>query len=1226
MFDVRCSFVCLILLAILLTPGLGFAVEEEVPWHVKEAEVRVPLSISIEEVLRRMPPDVYLADLKPIETKGLSFDPETKAAVQRDRRSAEEKAKMIAAIKVKCQKTGQKFNSGFYQPQMWVFDSATFQLKPEYKWFSCLARLGRDSRLTVFVDEKKLFDESNYRQRDAPIMQVVAIPSGAKTLRIEADTPTLREAGFVSRNPVAAEATFCLPGRDPTSLIPLVYDLKGRPAGCRILWTQPTEPMSILFDTSSGENRYMVYLVDRAKNPPRLDWTPKAGLILEGRYPDRYDPAINTLEGFMKLWDETDCVAGKLPQESIMRQIFPFRPMGPDAPNYRISGRRIGQGPGEAPLALTRYTGFFHAPRTQEYKFLFGVRPGGYLLLDDQPVLRFPHDGAVKMWQEAEDEQLASELPKDQTAEPVREIEGLIPFQLKLDQGRHKIDVCQYGSGGRFDARLIWYSPENPKDSVVFGSGFRVWEPLVRAAAGTMTHREKKPIASFTWRYGKAWMPRSYPAMDIVSYSFAAKLSPEREGAVFRWRFDDGHTTEGREIEHLFFSVGPRKVEIEVMDGPGGKMIACAAGTVRVHVEWSWPEGHKQDGEFWNSIVKRQGEFGSVTPIREVVSLYYWMLQTNWLEKRLNIGAALAGRIDEVIAEYPHSRLLEMARYMAEPIERHYAAAEKLLMAVMDRAPVGGQCWKSAAAGLADILVSVRGEPDKGLRLLETAEKAEPAIDMDPGWRTAKAKQWYPRTPDGGDLAAATKDLDWSEPSHLSFRTETEDGRGTWIAKDFLIPASRKGKDLQMDLGLVPYNGMIWFNGKLLGERWDAPEGPIVVPPEMQHYDRENRFLMLFQPPEHQALAGRNPTLQGLSGAEGIRFTLVATDLYTSPSCVEKGVQYTCYKGDWQSYSREHGTFPELDTMKPIKNGTLTDLAFAELRVGSLGHHMPRVGTESRIDMSAVGIEPPFVVKLAGYVRVSPGVYRFRHRNRGGVFVDSRPATLTDRPIKASHGVGPGGAVFLRGGVHFLEMVYFCDREDRWINVIVPDTYVPNSEGSAKLVKVDGLLLKGEKEKAREILRQMNLDAPPIDEKMHLKLSSDLRRVYRWAEKGGLGDAIAALDTLGGWLGKYPLLRVDPEFMAAKVEAYAGMGDHERAFTLARQMRQMDMNDVQCSRLMLVQVRASIKAGNMDAARDIYKELKELAPYSTATIAAREAITEAVKRKYRHPVPGAANP
>src|SRR6056297_711189 len=49
-------------------------------WHVPNAEVRVPVSISPESATRalgRMPPDVYLSELKPLKAEGLTFVPET---------------------------------------------------------------------------------------------------------------------------------------------------------------------------------------------------------------------------------------------------------------------------------------------------------------------------------------------------------------------------------------------------------------------------------------------------------------------------------------------------------------------------------------------------------------------------------------------------------------------------------------------------------------------------------------------------------------------------------------------------------------------------------------------------------------------------------------------------------------------------------------------------------------------------------------------------------------------------------------------------------------------------------------------------------------------------------------------------------------------------------------------------------------------------------------------
>ena len=58
---------------------------EPAPWHVSNAEIRVPVQVDVKAALLRMPPQVYLADLKPLErTDGLAFNPKTKSAIQRD--------------------------------------------------------------------------------------------------------------------------------------------------------------------------------------------------------------------------------------------------------------------------------------------------------------------------------------------------------------------------------------------------------------------------------------------------------------------------------------------------------------------------------------------------------------------------------------------------------------------------------------------------------------------------------------------------------------------------------------------------------------------------------------------------------------------------------------------------------------------------------------------------------------------------------------------------------------------------------------------------------------------------------------------------------------------------------------------------------------------------------------------------------------------------------------
>ena len=84
--------------------------------------------------------------------------------------------------------------------------------------------------------------------------------------------------------------------------------------------------------------------------------------------------------------------------------------------------------------------------------------------------------------------------------------------------------------------------------------------------------------------------------------------------------------------------------------------------------------------------------------------------------------------------------------------------------------------------------------------------------------------------------------------------------------------------------------------------------------------------------------------------------------------------------------------------------------------------------------------------------------------------------------------------------------------------------------------------------------------------------------------------------------------------MVSVIEAYANMGDRDRAFLLAEQMLKEEMHDGQRRILILTQVKAKINAGDLPAAGQIYRRLKKLAPQSDEVIQARELIKAAVIR------------
>jgi len=910
MFQDRTTFLASVFVAIWMIAGTAGADDERAPWHVADAEIRIPVKVHAKAALLRMPPQVYLADLKPTATtEGLSFDPKTKAAIGKDIRKPEEKAKFIAEAKAEFKKAKLPWDPDWYikrgerdkGPILRVNGTATYAIKPEYKYFSW-----RPDHAKVYIDgelvpEEELLEvtweqwEDRRWHKESRDVRLAAVPPGAKTLTLDgAGVMRIDQPGFITQHPAVTRATLHLADRDPSSLIPVVHRLGGQRVGCRIVWAEPGKPMTILFDSSSGDKEYLVYLVDRAKNPGRLDWVPRAGLIQEARYLECYNPEVETWEGFQKLWDEASVIAGKkvphqrepgtersMPERVIWTGHIPFGSKRKDLLNY-ITLRDA------SPPALSRYTGFFHIPETSVFKFYCTARPGGYFLIDGQMVVKFRGQVRTK------------------------------GFSIELEKGMHRFDLCQYNDNGNgLAAGLWWFNPYYRKhdrpEPVKFGQTatghqdhrrpYAVWEPVADSTALATERPGPRPSASFTW-YNCGQILAPYPALDINWYRFTANMPglgiappfsaesarslrshptmppPNPDGPVFRWRFHDGTTAEGRVVEHLFLSPGTRTVRLDVLDRPDGKVIASTTGTVHVQVNLSVPRN--THFKYHQDLLRRiwptaEEDSTKRMPLKELSSLYFFSypfehvhgrferwavtkMKSQWPDTvRKQSALALARRADELIDAYPYSRLLLIGQSLMQsqkgPTEEHYAAAEKLLEVVMDRAPVGSYHWRTAALALADLHVSVGAGPRKARVLLETVEKTDPTINMDTGWQVAKARRIH-YLADTDKLGDLTSGLEWSpmtrpikshtrEPLMVDF----ESGRGVWLTKEFLLPASWKGKELVLNPGAIGGADMtVWLNGQPLGRNWQWPDRNIVVPAGVPRRGEKNRLTLFYQP------------------------------------------------------------------------------------------------------------------------------------------------------------------------------------------------------------------------------------------------------------------------------------------------------------------------------------------------------------------------------------------
>ena len=925
----------LITLSLCCAAPLSAAEAEPVPWHVKDAELRAPVKVAMTDALLRMPPQVYLADLKPLEiTGGLAFDPKTKDPIKRDIRKPGEKAATIAKEKERYKQAKTEWDPKGYGrlgeeeggPILRVSGSVTVAIKPEYNYFSW----GPSGAAKVYIDGKLLTEDSllqvtwregedrrrTYKERR--LNRLAPIPPGAKTLKVEMIPHRhsfLTQAGFITRSPGVARAKICLPGHDPGRLVPIAHRSGGERVGCRTVWAEAGKPMSIFFDSSSGDEEYWVYLVDKAKQPAPLDWTPQAELVEEVRSLDRYDPKLETLDGFLKLWEGSAAIMGRgvplyserqsgpsRPARAIYRGSMPFRSKGSDRLNVRkaLASR---------PAWLSRLSGTFHIPETDLYRFVSRCGPQGYVLLDGQLVAPFQGNTKARF------------------------------FDIELEKGRHRVEFLQYARAGQNGWAGLWWKDPRRKDVhgeyeigwPKFGGvndgpygrtpSLMLWEPMADATGGPLeTSRAPASWASFSW-HQHANLGAVHPGHDLNWYRFSAHAPDGSTNAVYRWRFDDGRTAEGQQVTKLFLRSGMRKVQLEVLDAAGGRVVARAAGEVNAQINLA----HTKDLRFkgWNDMVAMIWEFAeeetlAQLPLDDLVNLYEWSYPlkhwgATWKlhdgtgvpdfvpvslavrEARELAGRrvreALARRVDEVIAAYPYSELLRIAQSLARkensPTDASYAAAEKLLAVVLDRSPAGSSHWRASVLGLSDIKLLVRGEAELAVALLKKLEQTQPAVDMLEPWQFARAREDH-RLLDREKLAGLTQGLDWSPISwlfrwdykrrlpirfkegHNVLLVDFEEGRGFWLTRTFDLPAGWKGKQLMFKAGLIRQNGgpplieNVWINGEPLGRMWQWPDGNIVIPERYLKKGGENRITRLIQPPSMQE-GGRVASSPGVS-------------------------------------------------------------------------------------------------------------------------------------------------------------------------------------------------------------------------------------------------------------------------------------------------------------------------------------------------------------------------
>ena len=291
---------------------------------------------------------------------------------------------------------------------------------------------------------------------------------------------------------------------------------------------------------------------------------------------------------------------------------------------------------GAQSATLRRISGTFHIPASGSYRIFCMSGPGGYVLLDGHLI--------------------ASLRDGKSGGNYVGDKSGRI-LDLELEKGQHRIELLQYGPTGQVGWAGLWWKDPGLKDlngdklmgfrlfgktNEVESGYYMVWEPLADTMTAPLEHRVKDSWATFSWyqlaHQGGVYPGIGHPRYALNWYRFSADALGASAGAVYRWRFDDGRTAKGKQVTKLFLRSGIRTVQLEVLDAPGGEVLARAAGEVAVQMSVAdWHDGnlinrfyHGHFGYSSSPLVAQIWEFAAEgrlerLPVDDLVNYYEWL-------------------------------------------------------------------------------------------------------------------------------------------------------------------------------------------------------------------------------------------------------------------------------------------------------------------------------------------------------------------------------------------------------------------------------------------------------------------------------------------------------------------------------------------------------------------------------------------------------------------------
>ena len=276
----------------------------------------------------------------------------------------------------------------------------------------------------------------------------------------------------------------------------------GQPVGAQIFWAAVGQPIKIIFDCTTQQERYVVTLSEQAL--PVTPWDPPAaGCLLEVR--DFTGGSIETAAAVIDRWQQAKHTQGRGFVPNVFLGINPFGP----SENF-----------------VARFRGALVVPQTGEYGFATVSDDASVLTVDGQPVASWPGGHGA-----------------DARAYPQHS------GKINLTAGPHWLEYLWIQAGESLTAVAAWKRPDLDRYEVVPTNAFAPVAQFTVVAA---------PPNYFEWQPVEHSRAGEFA---LVDYRFTVVAS--QSNRTYRWSFDDGTVARGPAVTHTFPRPALRQVRLE---------------------------------------------------------------------------------------------------------------------------------------------------------------------------------------------------------------------------------------------------------------------------------------------------------------------------------------------------------------------------------------------------------------------------------------------------------------------------------------------------------------------------------------------------------------------------------------------------------------------------------------------------------------------------------------